>query len=168
MNYKCIDGAFEPSTGLNGAISANTNFTCFIGDCDNDEVINVEITHFFTDKKLKEELKEDIKNDFFFDEKGAIAAAYDFSNLKEDEKEKVIKNILILKKSMYPDYEFTILPGKFPISPIGSGGFSTAYKLGLTVSREIAVMSSHILYITNYKKHLQSEKNNESKKIKKL
>lgn len=110
---------------------------------------------------VPKEIQLDFKNNIFIGSGGAVADAYDFSFLTEEEKESTMQEILAEKRMMYPTYDFAILPGQFPIDVQGglvcaitdSSGFHEEQ-----VRPDEGVMSSHVLYITDYQNHLTESK----------
>lgn len=157
MSYKsiiCGDiNGKKDSSKLVGALSANQDF--FYENTIKDEfgpegeIFNSPITSF-----IPKDISVDYENDLFIGAAGAVADAYDFNGLSEEEKQKEIQFIIAEKQEMYPGYEFVILPGKFPIGV--EGGLTDNNGL---VREASGIMSSHILYITDYKNHLQNIKN---------
>lgn len=156
MSYKnitCGDiGGKKDSDKLVGALSTHQDFyynhTVKDENGPEGEFLNTPITMF-----VPNNISVDEENDLFIGEAGAVADAYDFNGLTEEEKQNAIKFIIAEKQEMYPGYEFAILPGKFPIGVNG----------GLTVNNESVkedsgIMSSHILYITDYQNHLVNTK----------
>lgn len=89
--------------------------------------------------------------DFFIGREGAVAGAYNLSCFSQKEQEEVIKFILNKKQEEYPDYNFDIVSGEFPVEV--NGGLRTSRK---TIRGARAVMSTHILYITDYQNHIKS------------
>lgn len=157
MSYKSINcgdiNGKKDSSKLVGALSTNQDF--FYMNTIRDEIgPEDEFTYSPIAVFLPKDISVDYENDLFIGEAGAVADAYNFNNLSEEEKQKEIQFIIAEKQAMYPEYEFVILPGKFPIDVEG----------GLTLNNELirearGIMSSHILYITDYQNHLQSTKN---------
>ena len=94
----------------------------------------------------------DKDNNIITNEFGAVADAYDFSKLSESEISEAIQAIILEKKLCYPDYEFTIAPGEFPIDI--DGGMESLYHY----SGDKVILSTHVLYISDYPKHLKKSK----------
>lgn len=101
----------------------------------------------------------DNENDIFVKDGKAVADAFDLTHLSADERLRAIDEIIMERKLMYPDYDFVMLPGNFPIYV--EGGLT---ENGKCVRSASANMSSHILYINDYKRHLVNNKNNQYRK----
>lgn len=150
MNYKSIRcggvSGKEYSVCLPGALATHQYFSFLNRRNKEYEADYLPIICFIPD-----DIIEDSNNDIFIGKNGAIVDAYDFSKLTKDESEQIKKDIIAEQKLLYPDYNFEIIEGKFPISVEGGN---------LDIDEEpIGIMSSHILYITNYKDHLKTPNN---------
>ena len=93
----------------------------------------------------------DQQNKIFVDDNGAVANAYSFSGLSQEEKVEMMEKILMDYNTKYPDYHFEILPGEFPLHVDGG------YYWGNNIRERKPVMSTHVLYITDYKEHLDKQ-----------
>lgn len=93
-------------------------------------------------------------NGMFINQNGAIAAAFDLRKLDFSSQQKEIEKLLLDYRSTYPEYDFSILPGIFPIDVLGT---STEGKFEVETS-------SHILYIKDYEKHIVKNSNNKTYK----
>lgn len=123
------------SEQLPGALAAYQDFFYTRGwDNGDPYFINMGVGVF-----VPSNIETDYKHDIFVDEHGAVVDAYDFGILNEEETKSVIETIIAYKKKNFPDYEFVMLPGRFPID----------------VDDDRATMSTHILYIKNYKEILE-------------
>lgn len=132
---------FRHSSKLKGALSNSADFT-FLAFHSSSEDIDCDylpISIFVPE----ESFKNDMKNDIFISEHGAVANAYDFSALTDEERIETIRKILEEKIRKYPNYDFKIKIGKFPIK---------------LYDRDSLEMSTHILYITNYEELLTKAK----------
>ena len=103
---------------------------------------------------VPEKIKYDREHNIFADENGAVVDAYDFEGLSEEEKEGVIATIIAYRQKEFPDYEFVMLPGRFPIRVEGAKG---------DYDEDEGVMSTHILYIKNYKEILEKLEDEDKK-----
>ena len=143
MNYKNIEcgniNGRKDSDYLPGALSPNQDFFYLEPSEDKELIASSRSVACF----VPENIKDDYHYEIFVDENGAIADAYNFKKLSSTEIENEIKKIITEKKLLYPEYEFKILEGRFP----------------LNVDWGEKEMSSHILYITNYKEHLKTPNN---------
>lgn len=92
---------------------------------------------------VSSDIIKDRTNNIFVSEKGAVLNAYNLSKLSENDKKSVIEVISNSYKNEYPNYEFTLVEGKFPVDCDDYGEFE---------------YSTHILYLTNYKQCLKQEK----------
>ena len=89
------------------------------------------------------------EQDLFVNENGAVLNAFDFSNLSDSVKELAIMTVLKKYESEYPDYKISLKEGEFPMNYTYT---RRAHYVGEDVQ-----MSSHILYVENYQKHLVSD-----------
>ena len=92
------------------------------------------------------EFKTDYNNDIFVGKNGAVAAAYDFKNLNDEEKEREMSKIMMEKRSEFLDYEFEFVEGKFPVDVIPDNYCDKP------------IMSTHVLLIKDYEKHIINSK----------
>lgn len=143
-NSRCLDGAMSTELEI---MYLTSNKRGFEGMPD----------HGYINRFVPSTFINDYKNDIFIGEQGAIANAYNLRYFSDEEKEEVIKSILEQEKQEHPDYDYTITEGKFPINVYGDTVYST--KCDATVE-----MSTHILYITDYEKHLKLISKNKSRK----
>lgn len=101
----------------------------------------------------EESFKHDYDNDIFVDENGAVANAYVLPcNMPDEEESEAIKNIVEEENQKHPEYAYEMKKGQFPIDIVGG----TSYSNG-SYTADTPVMSTHILYITNYKEFLKSK-----------
>ena len=146
------------SENLNGALSANQEF--FYIDMIIHDIVG-EYSHrgLFSHKEITSFIPENIivdkDNDILVTDSGAIVEAYDFKGLNDKERESFSNMIINNYRQCYPDYEFALLPGEFPLGINGSITINNKLK-----RNQETIMSSHILYITDYKKHLENGKAN--------
>ncbi len=147
------------SKSLAGALSTKQDF--FYVDMIVNDVVGPEYKHegVFGHQQITSFIPNkvvvDNENDILVTENGAIADAYDLNGL--DDKELAFFKDVIIKgyKELFPGYEFSIMPGNFPLGVNGSVTINEHLK-----KKKKVVMSSHILYITNYKNHLENNKVN--------
>ena len=146
--------SISTKASIKGAISPVQDFTF-----SNREVVH-NYTHFIDERDTVEAflpadsiISIDKKNKLFIGEDGAICDAYDLSGYSRKEIQDIIKTILITKKYQYPLYHFTIKEGAFPINVNGSHTKDGEVKIGISPN-----MSTHILYLTNYKEFLPKQK----------
>lgn len=150
----------EESDKLPGALAAFQDF--FYTDTEKDAygpegVFNHSSVAAFIPNES--DIRTDYSNNIFIGDAGAVVDAFDLSSFPENVKQRAIKEIINERKLMYPDYDFAMLPGAFPISV--EGGLTTC---GVCMREPSADMSSHILYIKDYEKHIVSDKNKNYKK----
>ena len=91
--------------------------------------------------------KVDNVHDIFVNENGAVLDAYIFDGSEEEQKE-TMKKVLAEKQAMYHEYEFAFIPDSFPVEVIDGIMFE-----GISWFDQ-PIMSTHVLYITDYEKHL--------------
>lgn len=140
-----IDVLRNSNTNLPGGLSTDEYFF-YVDTNDDDAVPNYSsVSNFIS----KENFKEDPVNKIYIGSEGAVCDAYSFADMNQDEIEQNISQIIMEKKQIYPDYDFKIVPGNFPISV--EGGY---FCNGRQINSPEAKMSTHILYITDYDKHL--------------
>lgn len=153
------NGLYKKSEGLNGAVSGSTYFITF-GKYANGEanVDTMDLNALVDESKFT----YDYDNDIYVNENGAVADAYFFTEDNGKSKRRALE-ILINKKAQYPEYEFKLIPGEFPMDATGEFyGYNGEGKQVVTKETE-SRNSSHVLYITNYKDYLTK---NIKKKIK--
>ena len=92
------------------------------------------------------EFQPDYNNDIFIGKNGAVAAAYDFKDLNDEEKEREMAKIMMEKRSEFLDYEFEFVEGKFPVDVIPDNYCDKP------------IMSTHVLLIKDYEKHIINSK----------
>lgn len=143
-NYESIDcGDIDGkrcSEQLPGALAANQSF--FYDKC-TDDYYQI---HESVQKFVPDDIKLDRLHNIFVDENGAVADAYSFEGLSEEEKKGVIATIIVYRQEKFPGYEFVMLPGRFPIRVEGAKDLYDS---------DEGIMSTHILYIKNYKDILE-------------
>ena len=131
---------------LNGALSTRQDF--FYGCAVKDEIgpeevyITKPITSF-----VPSYFKVDNVHDIFVNENGAVLDAYIFNGTEEKQLQ-TMNRILAEKQAEYPEYELAFIPDSFPVEIAGG----TMYE-GVSWFDQ-PIMSTHVLYITDYKKHL--------------
>ena len=144
------------SNGLDGALSTQQDF--FYINTFRNNILGSGyknkgfLSHMPIASFISEDVIVDEENDMFITDNGVIVDAYDFKGIKDSDKEKLSNLIIMQQQIKYPDYEFKVLPGSFPIEV--RGGLTVNDKV---VSNPETIMSSHILYITDYKKHLKNK-----------
>lgn len=111
-----------------------------------DVFMSAPITNF-----VSSEFNTDYANDIFVNENGAVLDAYKL-NCPEEEKQEILDKILLEKQAMFPEYELAFIPGSFPIDVVGGTMFEGVPTF------EYPIMSTHVLYITNYEKILCKRK----------
>lgn len=156
-NVNCGDlSGRKYSDKLKGALSANQDFffiNTIVDGCVGVDYVNDGLFLQMSVKRfIPEGINVDLENDIFTSDAGAIVDAYDFNGLRENEKELFGNAIIMQYKCIYPDYDFRIMPGQFPLGVNGSITVNKKVK-----RKEEAVMSSHILYITNYKEFINDK-----------
>lgn len=147
---------YEESKILPGAVSDSTTFCTFGKDASGEANIGME---WIAGLVNEDEFTHDMKNGIYVNENGAVSNAYDFSLLDKEKTENAIKQIIAEKKSEYPEYEFVMVEGKFPMDATGQFSYysDTRHETVFTNESE-AILSTHILYIKNYKKYLDEDK----------
>ena len=140
-----MKNGFEESMGLRGAVSPYTVIPT-IGSEGHDAVVGSEDLYCLVNK---DNFYHDHENDIFVNENGAVADAYIIHGENEEIGKKVLE-ILFEKKAEYPDYEFKLVCGEFPIDVLGVWKTKTIY-------------STHVLYISNYKEYLTKETKKQDK-----
>lgn len=147
MSYDSVNCMLKyDSDLLEGALSTRQDFfyTCASKDeiGPEDVYITKPITEF-----VPSHFNVDDVHDIFVNENGAVLDAYIFDGSEEEQKEAMNK-VLAEKQAMYPEYEFALIPDSFPVGVIGGTMFE-----GVSW-RDKPIMSTHVLYITNYEKYL--------------
>lgn len=106
--------------------------------------------YLYVNKLLPENRNYSDSAGIFIGPAGAISNAYDLSKVSPEDEEQVTNAIISKAKNEYPDYEFVLVPGEFPqyIERVIKDE-----KTGAIYCKPKAVMSTHILYIKDYKKH---------------
>lgn len=140
----------ESSSNLLGAISANS-FIPMLVFLD-DHQIDCDVRNL-SDLVQKDEFSVESGLDFFTNENGAVLNAFDFSGLSDSAKDAAKETIIQKYSAKYPHYELSLKAGQFPM------GCQATRRLH--DNSEDVSMSSHVLYVKNYQKHLVSgtEKN---------
>lgn len=140
------------------ALSANQKFFYTVHYFDaagNDSIVRYSNITEFIPKFSKIEV--DSKNDIFIGKFGAVADAYHLDeNLDEKALDHEKKEILMGLRLNYPDYNFTLEKGTFPLQV----KHQEIRPDGLTDNVE---MANYILYIKDYTKHLEKPKINSKK-----
>ena len=146
MNYKKVDVVWDrTSKSLDGALCSDNIFG-FLRF--NDYSREIEPDYYDISLYVPSNISKDSENDIFISDNGVVADAFDFSELTEQERTLAMKQILAEKQGQYPGYEFSIVPGKFPLGLGDASGYDSPP----------VIMSSHILCITNYKELLHKNK----------
>ena len=127
---------YQENDNLPGAVSTETEFTYL----EKGEVGFIPMRDY-----VPTEFGEDVENGLFVDLNGAVANAFDLKFLKEHEQPNAIKEILLEYKTKYPEYEFEMKKGAFPVKADLGMKFKSGYKM-----QDHPTMSTHILYIKNY------------------
>ena len=135
---------YQENDNLPGAVSTETEFLC-LKDGEFDSIPMRD--------HVPDEFGEDVENGLFVDLNGAVANAFDLKFFKEKEQSSLIKEILIEYKTKYPDYEFEIKKGQFPVKADLGMKFKSGYR-----TKNYPTMSTHILYIKNYGYFVKSPK----------
>ena len=133
---------FQPSN-LDGALST-TGQVQYLYDTDEHEldVEDINIANYVTS-----DFSIDEKNKLFTNEHGAVVDAYKFYGpLSYENFVLEIKKIVYEHELLYPDYEFTLVEGEFPIEVIEAHGDNQKVPH--------VIMSDYVLYIKDYKKQL--------------
>ena len=84
---------------------------------------------------------------------GVVANAFDLKFFDEEETNSIVRQILMDYKLKYPDYEFEIKKGKFPVKM----HFGPEYRPGQRLADTIC-NSTHVLYIKNYGQFVKKRK----------
>ena len=103
------------------------------------------------DYYVPEEFKIDGGLQAYVSENGAVVDAYYLSRLSPEEFEKAKRSIISEQQILYPEYEFELLPGSFPMD------FRTDGE---------PEMSSHVLYLKNYKEIARGKREETVAKVK--
>lgn len=140
------------NVNLSGALSTLQEFAYAATLCKTRESIPMHQSIGNTQTVLNN-YNVDKENHIITNKFGAVADAYDFSELSEKEISEVKRAIILEKKLCYPDYDFTIEPGEFPIDM--DGGRENIYG---HYSGDEEILSTHVLYITNYRDFLKKSK----------
>ena len=96
----------------------------------------------------EESFKHDYDNDIFVDENGAVANAYILSDTWKDRE---IECILERSRREHPEYDYKMIEGSFPVD------FKAGRVYNFEWPHDHIIMSTHILYITNYKDFIKSK-----------
>lgn len=143
------------SEKLGCALSTNQDF--FYIDMFVHDVIGPEYSHEgrFTHKRISSFVPENItideENDVLALGDAAIVDAYDFNGLDNNELNLFASALIKVHEESYPDCEFALVPGEFPIGIEGRLIIN-----GKEKKKENPIMSSHILCVKDYKKHLEN------------
>ena len=135
---------YQENEKLPGAVSTETEFAYL----DNGEIGFIPMR-----KHVPENYGEDVENNLFVDLNGAVANAFDLKFLKAAEQPRAINEILSEYRNKYPEYEFEMKKGEFPVKvSLGmklDSGFRTS---------NYSTMSTHVLYIKNFGKFVKTPK----------
>ena len=99
------------------------------------------------------EIRVDLENRIFVSNDGVVCDAYDLSKYSDEEIAVLSRVILASEEMKHPGYEYVIKKGIFPINVNGSYTKYGEIEHGITPN-----MSTHILYLTNYKDFLPKTK----------
>lgn len=135
---------YQDNDKLPGAVSTETSFAYV----DNNEVGFIPMRDHVPDT-----YGEDVENNLFVDLNGAVANAFDLKFLKAEEQPQAIKEILTEYRIKYPEYDFEMKKGSFPVKA----------NLGMKISsgsrmKDYPTMSTHVLYIKNYGNFVKTPK----------
>ena len=142
-NYVSIKD-YQENDNLPGAVSTESEFFC----ADKDDVTIVPMREHVPDN-----YGEDVENKLFVDLNGAVANAFDLKFLPEKERPDAIREILMEYKLKYPEYDFEMKQGQFPVKVDLGMKFESGYRM-----RNHSTMSTHVLYIKNYGSFVKSPK----------
>lgn len=92
--------------------------------------------------------EQDYAHDIFVDENGAVANAYILSDTWKDRE---IECILERNRREHPEYDYKMIEGSFPVD------FKAGRVYNFEWPHDHIIMSTHILYITNYKDFIKSK-----------
>lgn len=106
----------------------------------------------YIDRFVPNSFKEDYENKIYVNENGAVANAYTFRFLSDEEKKEAIESIIKQEQEAHPDYHYKMLEGRFPIDIDGGRTYDSG-----RYTDDSAEMSTHVLYITDYQNHLKSK-----------
>ena len=100
------------------------------------------------------EFKVDFANEIFVTRDGlnAVCDAYDFGDVSLEELDNQKRRVLAQKIVEYPDYEFELIEGEFPIDVVTQS--ADDYNRGV---KPTPILSTHVLLIKDFKKYLQNE-----------
>lgn len=147
MSYdsvKCIPK--YSSNLLEGALSTRQEFLYACASKDEIGPEDVYVTKPIAEF-VPSHFKVDNVHDIFVNENGAVLDAYIFDGSEEEQKE-TMKKVLAEKQAMYPEYEFALIQDSFPVEVAGGTMFEGVSRF------DQPIMSTHVLYITDYEKHL--------------
>lgn len=134
---------YQENDNLPGAVSTETEFLCL--DEGKPDFIPIR-------DHVPGEYGEDVENGLFVDLNGAVANAFDLKFYGEKEQNKAVKEILSEYKTKYPEYEFEMKKGKFPVK------VDLGMKFDFGRISNYPTMSTHVLYIKNYGNFVKSPK----------
>ncbi len=157
MKYKSIGNYLKNTNSkLPGTISSSWNNEFAYFDSYKDEVGPELIDNYISVAScVPENIIIDDENSIFIGEGGAVADAYSVNSYQSEEAiDEGFRQIIAENEAMYPGYEFIILPGEFPIDIDGA-----MYHNDELTYDMMPIMSTHILYIKNYKDILENTKN---------
>ncbi len=139
-----IDGAISPISDFAFTNRSQINdYVRFTNEIDTVEAFLPVDGSFTVDKK----------NNLIIGEDGAVFDAFDLNGYTIKQVNNILMTILVTRKYKYPLYEFSIKEGSIPINISGSHTVNGEVKIGITSN-----MSTHILYLTNYKDFLPKKK----------
>ena len=128
----------------------DTSVNCWNPDCE----VMVEPNITGVNQFISSKFIPDYENDFYYNENGAVLDAIDLS-IFFNNKEEQIKKILSDCIEKYPEYVVEVKEENFPM--FVDGGTVDRYGGWNNESQEI-YMSSHVLYIKNYKDFIKKPK----------
>lgn len=135
---------YQDNDRLPGAVSTETSFAYV----DNNEIGFIPMRDYVPDT-----YGEDIENHLFVDLNGAVANAFDLKFLKDSDKPNAIKEILTEYRTKYPEYDFEMKKGSFPVKVNLGMKFDSGLRM-----KDYPTMSTHVLYIKNYGNFVKTPK----------
>ena len=145
IKYVSIEDYTENDV-LPGALSTESTFSVLNRGKNYLDIVNLK-------DHVSNEYAEDIMNKLFVSHDGVVANAFDLKFFDEEETNNIVGQILMDYKLKYPDYEFEIKKGKFPVKM----HFGPEYRPGQRLADTIC-NSTHVLYIKNYGQFVKKRK----------
>lgn len=123
---------YKSSNYLAGAVSSDINFMSI-------NIDTCEVSYKKIDLLVDDNCFYKSDDNFYYNDNGAVGDAYYINESDDVEKQNnEKKKILDFNKLLYPEYDYILLPGKFPINA--------------------SEISNYVLYIRNYKSYLKDSK----------